>query len=62
MVTLTVGKKRKLSAVWSSASKAIATVSETGTVTAVSPGTVEIYCAIGDAPPSVEIISVTAKK
>jgi uncharacterized protein YjdB len=46
MNELEVGATMQLEPTWSSASDAIATVSEDGTVTAVSPGTVEIYCTV----------------
>lgn len=40
------GDTLQLTPSWSSASDVIATVSESGLVTAVSPGTVEIYCTV----------------
>ena len=59
--TIPVGETLKLAALWSTASKDVATVDQSGVVTAVSPGTVEIYCAIGDAAPSVAIVTVAAE-
>lgn len=47
---LAVNGTLQLSPVWSSANNAIASVSESGLVTAVSPGTVEIYCTIKGIP------------
>jgi uncharacterized protein YjdB len=54
---LAVDGTLQLSPVWSSANDAIATVTESGLVTAVSPGTVEIYCTI-EGIPFATIVSV----
>lgn len=45
-LSIHAGDLLQLEAVWSSASDSIAKVSESGRVTAVSPGTVEIYCTV----------------
>lgn len=46
--SMTAGDTLQLNPTWSSGSDAIATVSDSGLVTAVSPGTVEIYCTVGE--------------
>lgn len=57
---LKVGDTLQLSPVWSSANDAIASVSDSGLVTARSAGTLEIYCSIGGVPLAT-IISVIPK-
>lgn len=44
--SLPVGETLQLEHSWSSANDAVATVAESGFVTAVAPGTVEIYCTV----------------
>lgn len=43
---INVGDSTQLLPVWSSANDSVATVDQTGLVTGVSPGTVEIYCTV----------------
>lgn len=63
MRTLKVGKTWRLTPRWSSANDAIATVSSTGVVTAVAPGTTEVYCSIGyEVAAAVYVIKVEALK
>jgi hypothetical protein len=57
---LQVDDTLQLSPVWSSANDIIASVSDSGLVTANSPGTVEIYCTIGGLP-FATIIAVSPK-
>jgi uncharacterized protein YjdB len=54
-----VGETRQMTPLWSSANDSVATVSSTGVVTAISPGTVEIYHTIGGISAS-HVVSVGA--
>jgi uncharacterized protein YjdB len=58
VITLAVGHTTRLTPKWSSANDSVATVNTDGTIKAVSPGTVEIYCAIGPESSAVRTIHV----
>lgn len=45
--SIRIGTQHQLTPLWSSASDAVATVDQTGLVTAVALGTAEIYCTVG---------------